>query len=97
MIPPGVNPDVWLVLHKVREGELLRAARIARHLKQGRANRRHTSYGFIAGSADLLVSFGLRLKAWASVENPELGSGAASRAYVSVSRMPNSGPLQAGS
>ncbi len=97
MFPPGINPETWLVLHKVREGELLREARVARHLKQARANRRRASYGLIARSGDLLVSLGLRLKARAVAEHPEHGSGAAYQAYASFSRMPNSGPLRAGS
>ena len=97
MFPPGINPDTYLALHKVREGELLREARIALHLKQARGNRRHASYGLIGRSGDLLVSLGLRLKARAVAEHPELGSGAASQTYMSFSRMPSSGPLRAGS
>ena len=97
MFPPGINPEMCLVLHKVREGELLREARIARHLEQARGNGRRASYGLIARTGDLLVSLGLRLKARAATQHPELGSGAASQTYVSFSRMPSSGPLRAGS
>ena len=97
MFPPGINPDMCLALHKVREGELLREAEIARHLKQARPNRRSTSYGFIARRGNLLVSLGLGLRARALAEHPELGSRPASQTHLSFSRMPNSGPLRAGS